>query len=242
MTNAPEGYNPHEYPPFAVTVDLNIFTIRNGVLSILLVNRGEAPYEGHWALPGGFIGVNENSDNAAVRELEEETGVRQSDFNGHLEQLKTYSDPNRDPRMRVVSVAYVALAPNLPEPVAGDDAADARWWAVEDLFSEDAPRLAFDHATIITDALERVKAKLEYTTLALQFVTEPFTLNDMWRVYTTVWGFAPDLANFRRKVLSVPDFVVATDEKSASASGPRPLLYRAGTASEISPPFIRNKD
>lgn len=237
-----ENYNPHDYPPFAVTVDLNIFTIKNGVLSILLVNRGEAPYEGHWALPGGFVGVNENSDAAAVRELEEETGVRSSDFNGHLEQLKTYSDPNRDPRMRVVSVAYVALAPNLPEPVAGDDAADARWWAVEDLFGEDAPRLAFDHATIITDALERVKAKLEYTTLALQFVTEPFTLNDLWRVYTTVWGFAPDLANFRRKVLSVPNFVSPTQDRSTGSPGPRPLLYVSGDAEIIYPPFTRHHE
>jgi 8-oxo-dGTP diphosphatase len=111
------GYDPRDFPPFAVTVDLAIFTIRAGQLSVLLVQRGGHPYRSCWALPGGFVRTGESADEAAARELAEETGV--SDFRGHLEQLQTYSDPGRDPRMRVVSIAYVALGPGPARPGAG---------------------------------------------------------------------------------------------------------------------------
>lgn len=229
-----DNYNPQDYPPFAVTVDLAVFTIRQGQLSLLLIRRGQDPYKGMWALPGGFVGVNEDADTAARRELAEETGVD----NVHVEQLKTYTDPDRDPRMRVVSTAYVALAPNLPDPVAGDDAAEARWWAVDDLGDDvDAPRIAFDHTEIINDALARVRAKLEYTTLATEFVTEPFTLRDLHRVYAAVWGTPPDLTHFRRKVLSVEGFVEPTDRHAESEGGRRPVLYVSGSAENIYPPL-----
>lgn len=234
-----------EHPPFAVTVDLAIFTIRNGALSVLLVERGEDPYAGHWALPGGFVGPDEDAEAAAWRELAEETGVSRAEAGewGHLEQLRTYSAPDRDPRMRVVSVAHVAFAPDLPEPTAGSDAKQARWWAVQDVVGEDAdaPHLAFDHAEILADALERVRSKLEYTTLALQFVDEPFTLPELHRVYAAVWGEAPDLGNFRRKVLKTPGFVSPTDEKADAdaAGGPRPLLYRRGPGRMLQPAMLR---
>lgn len=238
------AYRSADFPPFAVTVDLAVFTLRGGLLCVLLVQRGDHPYLGYWALPGGFVHAGESAEQAAGRELAEETGTT---FTGHLEQLRTYSDPGRDPRMRVVSVAHVALAPRLPDPRAGGDAAAARWWPVEDLgldgtASPDSPALAFDHARILADALDRVRAKLEYTTLAASFVDEPFTLADLRRVYAAVWGTAPDLGNFRRKVLSTGGFVTEA-ERSPAAAGPAggrpPLLYRRGPATLIHPPMLR---
>lgn len=229
---APEGYDPYAYEPFALTVDMAIFSIRDGALNVLLVRRGDDPYKGAWALPGGFVQPDEDALTAAQRELQEETNIEVGGV--HLEQLKTYTAPNRDPRMRVVSVAHVALLSHLPEPKAGDDAAEARWWSVEDL--DDLP-LAFDHAEVLADALERVRAKLEYTTLATEFVGDTFTLSELARVYSAVWGTELDLANFRRKVLSVDGFVEPTGEQSTTTG--QPLLYRAGSAKEVAPAFKR---
>jgi 8-oxo-dGTP diphosphatase len=243
------SYDPGEFPPFAVTVDLAVFTIREGLLSLLLVQRRDHPFRGFWALPGGFVRASESAGDAALRELAEETGV--TTFAGHLEQLRAYSDPGRDPRMRVVSVAHVALAPGLPTPRAGGDAAAAHWWPVEDLGPDgdggaEAPQLAFDHAVIIADALERVRSKLEYTTLATGFVTEPFTLADLRRVYTAVWAQAPDLGNFRRKVLGTEGFVVEAQRSPAAAAGPAggrpPQMYRRGDAAVLHPPMLRPKE
>jgi 8-oxo-dGTP diphosphatase len=242
------GYDPGEFPPFAVTVDLAVFTIRSGVLTVLLVQRRDHPYRGYWALPGGFVRTGESAEGAAVREMAEETGV--TAFTGHLEQLRTYSDPGRDPRMRVVSVAHVALAPGLPAPRPGGDAAAARWWPVEDLGLEDggpdAPSLAFDHAQILSDAVERVRSKLEYTALATSFVEEPFTLADLRRVYAAVWGKAPDLGNFRRKVLGTEGFVIEAQRSGTAAAGPAggrpPLMYRRGEAVTLYPPMLRPRE
>jgi 8-oxo-dGTP diphosphatase len=197
---------------------------------------------------------------AAARELEEETGLERVVLGVHLEQLATYSDPGRDPRMgsglQVVTVAFVALVPNLAVPRAGTDAAAARWWPVEDLASvhrEEGGRrggrddmlgaaLGFDHDRVLLDALERVRAKIEYTTLAAQFLSEPFSLADLRRVYLAVWGAAPDLANFRRKVLSTPGFVEPAEcscPSSRPGIGRPPLLYCRGAASYLDPPFRR---
>ena len=229
----------NDHPPFAVAVDLAIFTIREGALAALLVERGGDPYAGSWALPGGFVEADEDAETAAWRELHEETGVEK--FAGHLEQLKTYSAPDRDPRMRVVSVAHVAFAPDLPDPEAGSDAANARWWAAEDVLDDDQVALAFDHDQILTDARERIRAKLEYTTLATDFVSEPFTLPDLRRVYAAVWGTPPDLGNFRRKVLGTAGFVVPTDShgEPSGSGGRKALLYRRGPATLIQPPMLR---
>lgn len=248
MSEIMSNYNPNEYPPFAVTADIAVFTLRDGALNVLLVERGGEPYLGCWALPGGFLGADESADEAAERELEEETGLvaevstRQQKIPGsvHLEQLGTFSSPKRDPRMRVVSVAYVALAADLGTPIAGDDAAYARWWAVEDILSGEI-ELAFDHFDILTLALERVRSKLEYSTLATQFVGEEFTLGELYRVYRAVWGenAVPTLQNFRRKVLSVNGFVEQVDGYSEGGAGPKARLYTSGDGWAIQPAMLR---
>jgi 8-oxo-dGTP diphosphatase len=234
---APEGYDPRGFAPFAVTADIAVFTLRGGRLHVLLVERGEAPYAGYWALPGGFVRPAEEAGEAALRELGEETRIGRS-VPVHLEQLRTYSAPGRDPRMRVVSVAYVALVPDLPDPVGGSDAASARWWAVDDL-REDGVELAFDHGSIVVDAVERVRSKLEYTTLATTFLPRTFTIGELRAVYVSVWGQPVDLQNFRRKVLGVPGFVEPVAEVRVGVPGPRAQLYRAGSGTDIVPPFQR---
>lgn len=241
------AYRPDEFPAFGVAVDLTVFTIRDGLLCALLIQRAHHPFKGEWALPGGFVRADESVEEAAHRELAEETSVV-SGFTGYLEQLRTYGDPERDPRMRVVSVAHVAMAPNLPDPSPGGDARSARWWPVEDLnlddaTNPDAPILAFDHRQILADGLDRVRSKLEYTTLATRFVVEPFTLADLRRVYGAVWGRTPDLGNFRRKVLGTEGFVVPAHRSVEAAAGPSggrpPLLYRRGEAIALHPPLLR---
>lgn len=253
--SAPEGYDPAAYPPFAVTVDLAIFTVRDGALKVLLVERAADPYAGAWALPGGFVDIDEDVPDAAWRELAEETGVER--FAGHLEQLGTYGAPGRDPRMRVVSVAHVAFAPDLPDPHAGSDARNARWWAVDDLYLPDltgsdgdpdeAPELAFDHARILTDAVDRVAAKLEYTPLATAFVPEQFTLGELQHVYEAVWGVRLDRSNFRRWVQQTTGLVrpAPTDELRAPQGRGRPAaLFEARTEGVVTlhPPMLRPAD
>lgn len=236
-TGAPEGYDPYAFEPFAVTVDLAVFTVRDGRLHVLLVERGEDPYKGHWALPGGFVLPRESAEDAARRELAEETGLTEATVSAlHLEQLRTYSDPDRDPRMRVVSVAYTALIPDLPEPRGGEDAANARWWDAGALGA-----LAFDHDRILTDAHDRIGAKLEYTCIATAFCPAEFTLGELQQVYETVWGVELDRPNFRRKVLTTPGFVQAVEgsPRRTGGRGKPAALYRAGAATALHPPLLR---
>jgi 8-oxo-dGTP diphosphatase len=230
------AYDPSAFPPVGVTVDVVVLTIRAGVLSVLLVRRGAAPYRGRWALPGGFVQPGEDLEAAARRELDEETGVRVDAL--RLEQLRTYGDPDRDPRMRVVSVAHLGLMPDLPRPDAGTDAAEARFWPVEDLETSDGPALAFDHHRIVQDGVERARSLLETTNVATSFVEEPFTIADLRRVYESIWGTPLHAANFRRKVLSVPDLVVPTGEERSTGRG-WTALYTAGPARLLRPPMLR---
>ncbi|MEV6961652.1 NUDIX domain-containing protein [Streptomyces sp. NPDC051207] len=241
---APRGYDKYAHEPFAVTVDLAVLTVHADTLHVLLVERGQEPYAGQWALPGGFVRPDESAETAARRELAEETGL--SDVTGlHLEQLRTYSEPGRDPRMRVVSVAFAALLPppagpgpgNTPlEPRGGGDAAQARWVPYGD-----ARPLSFDHDRILADAHERVGAELEHTCLATAFCPPEFTLGELRRVYETVWGTALDPPNFRRKVLATPGFVepVPGAARLTGGRGKPAALYRAGTATTLHPPLLR---
>lgn len=238
MTNEVDflaGYDPRAYPAVAVTVDVVALTIRDGRLCVLLVERGEQPYAGHRALPGGFV-RDETLADAALRELGEETGLSVL-ARVHLEQLKTYGGPDRDPRMRIFTVAYLAFAPSLPDPLAGGDAAGASWVPVEQ-----ATHLAFDHDEILADGLERARAKLEYTPLATAFVGPEFTIGELRHVYAAVWGEDLHAGNFHRKVLSVPGFVEstgATQERGGERGGPRARLYRAGDAKLLHPALLR---
>jgi 8-oxo-dGTP diphosphatase len=228
-------YNPLDFPPVAVTVDLVVLTIRDRVLCAVVVERGVEPYRGRLALPGGFVRPDETLEEAAKRELAEETGLG-TGF--HLEQLASYGDPHRDPRMRVVTVAHLALAPDLPSPTGGSDAAAARWMSVSDLVS--APdRLAFDHGRILRDGVERARAKLEYTPLASAFCPPSFTVAELRRVYETVWGVRLDPRNFHRKVTGTVGFLKPTGKTTTRDGGRPAALYRCGDASLLYPPMLR---
>jgi 8-oxo-dGTP diphosphatase len=221
----------------AVTVDLVILTIRSGGLHVLLIERGKEPYLGVAALPGGYVREGETLDGAARRELGEETGLDGNEL--HLEQLRTYGDPGRDPRGRVITVAYLALGPDLPVPEAGTDARAARWAPVAELLAG-AERLAFDHGVILREALERARSQLEYTTVAAAFCPEPFTVAQLRRVYEAVWGVALDPSNFRRKVTRAERFLERTGERTVAEAGRPAALYRRGPAWLLSPPLLRS--
>ena len=227
----------------AVSVDVVLLTLRAGRLAVLLVAGRDPRDPQSWALPGSRIAATESLEAAVRRALADTAGVE--GLAGHVEQLRTFGEPGRDSRGRVVSVGYLALLPDLPRP-SGLRGEQVRWWPVEDLpFSnrtsaDEAPRLAFDHATIVADGVERARAKLEYTSLAAAFVDEPFTLAELRRVYEAAWGVSLDAPNFRRKVLSAPGFVLPLGERSVPSGGGRPAeLYRRGSAIVLSPPLLR---
>lgn len=233
------AYDPSKYARNEVSVDVVILTVLNGKLCVLLVQRGGYPYKGQWALPGGFAEDGETLEQAARRELLEESGLQS--VQGHLEQLGTYGDPGRDPRARVISVTYLALLPQVGIPTYGSDADDARFWPIDDM-AEAGIRLAFDHDTILTDALDRAASKLEYTPLATAFCGKEFTLGELRRVFEAVWDTKLNPANFRRWALTRPGFVVATGNKAErnTATGLRSSeLYRAGDATLLHPPMLR---
>jgi 8-oxo-dGTP diphosphatase len=211
--------------PFAVTVDLALLTLRDGELSTLLVKRASEPHRGRLALPGGFVTEGESLEQAARRELQEEAGVSLQSV--YREQLGAYGDPRRDPRGRVVSIAYLVVDADLPEPKAGSDAGAAGWYAVDEVLARPR-RLAFDHARILRDALERVRDRLQDTSLAVEFLPEEFTVADLRRVYETVWDAELDPRNFHRKLTSSEGFLLPTGEEVQGDRGRPAALYRAG--------------
>ncbi|MDZ5661569.1 NUDIX domain-containing protein [Nocardioides sp. S-58] len=228
--------DPDEHAPVAVTVDLVVLTVRDDQLQALTIRRGEEPHRGRWALPGGFLRPDEDLPDAAERELREETGLSADRF--HLEQLGSYGAPDRDPRMRTVTVAYIALAADLPTPTAGTDAADARWQPVSRLLGTD-DALAFDHSAILADGVERARAKLEYTPLATAFCGEEFTVTELRHVYEVVWGTSLDPRNFHRKVTGTAGFLEPTGATTTRDGGRPAQLFRAGTTRHLHPPLLR---
>ncbi|WP_350279497.1 NUDIX domain-containing protein [Kribbella sp. HUAS MG21] len=281
-----------DFEPLGLATDLVILTVRDGRLQVLLIRRGIPPYQGRWALPGGFVRPDEDLETTARRELAEETGLAAERI--HLEQVATYGAPDRDPRGRVVSVAYLALVPDLPAPTAGSDAASAAWINVTDALANplahpptakpseargdvrgevqgDAPggargevpggvrgemrgeiqgevpgdergggvRLAFDHGRILSDAVERARAKLEYSPLATAFCPPEFTISELRGVYEAVWGIALDPRNFHRKVTKTPNFVTPIGATTTRDGGRPAQLFRRGTAATLHPPMTR---
>jgi len=190
--DTPETYDASRFERPSVTVDLVVFTLRQEQLQALLVQRKHWPFEGMWALPGGFVNMDEGLEKAARRELEEETGVRDV----YLEQLYTFGQPDRDPRTRVITVAYFALiSSDQLELVAASDAADAGWFPVSNL-----PPLAFDHADIVSYAVTRLRYKLEYSAVGFQLLPAEFTLTELQNVYETILDEKLDKRNFRRRI------------------------------------------
>jgi 8-oxo-dGTP diphosphatase len=212
---------------FAVAVDLVILTVREGVLTTLLVRRDGPPFAGAPALPGGFVRPDEDLMDTAARELVEETGLAVASH--HLEQLAGYAAPDRDPRGRVLSVGHLALVPDLPDP-AGPGA----WHPVADVAG-----LAFDHDSILADAVERARAKLEYTTLAAAFCPAEFTVSQLRGIYEAVWGTALDPRNFQRKVTGTPGFLLPTQQLVTGGRGRPAQLFQRGPAARLHPPMLR---
>ncbi|MCX7683486.1 MAG: NUDIX hydrolase [Anaerolineae bacterium] len=205
-----------DHPRPVVTVDVIVFALHNYELRVLLIRRKNAPFAGMWALPGGFVDIGEALEAAAWRELEEETGLRDV----YLEQLYTFGDIGRDPRGRVITVAYLALLPSAASPLrAGSDASAAQWWPVHNL-----PPLAFDHAKILTCALQKLRYKLGHTAIASALLPETFTLRELQATYEAILGRELDRRVFRRNLLA-GGIIEATG--AYRSEGGRPVrLYR----------------
>jgi 8-oxo-dGTP diphosphatase len=216
---APRETFSYPYPHPAVTTDVVVFTIREGRLHILLVRRSNPPHQGEWSLPGGFLDIDEDLDACAARELEEETGISGL----FLEQLYTFGATHRDPRERVISVTYYALVPQdaLATPRAASDAAEVGWFAFESL-----PKLAFDHAEIIAMAHRRLVAKLDYSSIALQFMPGTFTLSELQRVYEALLSQTLDKRNFRKRILAL-DLIEETGRSRRNGKHRPAREYRA---------------
>ena len=215
-------------PRIGVSVDLVILTVRAGRLATLVWRRDSEPYAEMVALPGGFIRLDEDLPAAAARVLAERAGLPGEPV--HLEQLRTYGYPDRDPTRRAVSVAYLGLAPDLPAP----DQPQMSWQPVSVL-----TRMAFDHGRILQDGVARAGAKLEYTSLAAAFCRDEFTVAELRRVYEIVWGTPLDPRNFHRKVTGAHNFLVETGEVTSSGGGRPAQLYRRGSAVLLHPPMLR---
>ena len=233
------GYDPREFPAFAVTVDVVILTMAGTGLEVLLVRRGQEPFEGIWAIPGGFKRPDETLDEAARRELAEETAV---DVPSLLRQFGAYGDPGRDPRMNVVTVGYLAVLRDIGAIVAGTDAAHAALVPVADIL-EERIELAFDHLRLVRDAVERVRVELELSGIATAFVGPTFTMAELRAVYEAIWGVQLDAANFRRSLVGEGGWVIPTGRTAPpGSSGGRPAeLYTAGRGWRQGVPIQRTR-
>jgi 8-oxo-dGTP diphosphatase len=209
----------YDHPRPSLTVDVVAFTLRDNRLQVLLIERGEEPFAGMWALPGGFVRMEESLEEAALRELQEETGLKEA----YLEQLYTFGDTDRDPRGRVVTVAYFALIPtDAPVRLEGTrEVTQARWFPMDEL-----PSLAFDHNPIVTYALRRLRYKLEYTAVGFELLPNEFTLSNLQYTYELILGEKLDKRNFRRRILAAA--VIEPTPHQRAGEGRPARLYRYG--------------
>jgi 8-oxo-dGTP diphosphatase len=212
-----ENYDPAAYDRPSVTVDVVILSLVENDLQVLLIKRKYAPFAGMWAIPGGFVRMAESLEAAAARELAEETGVTDV----YMEQLYTFGAPNRDPRTRVITVAYFALVPyHAIQHHPGEETPETAWFSMFNL-----PELAFDHADILDYALTRLRYKLEYTAVGFQLLPDVFTLSELQKAYETILGEKLDKRNFRRKILSA-EILAETGQKKKEGEGRPAKLYR----------------
>jgi len=207
----------YDYPRPAVTVDCVVFGLQDQRLRVLLIRRARPPFEGQWALPGGFVDMDEDLEVSARRELQEETGLHDI----FLEQLYTFGTPGRDPRGRTISVAYYALVNTADhQPRADDDAAEAEWVDVDQ-----ARKLAFDHDEILATALARLRGKVRYQPIGFELLPRKFTLSQLQRLYEVILERKLDKRNFRRRILAM-DLLVELEEKQQDVSHRAARLYR----------------
>ena len=208
-TNDMNATYTYDYPRPAVTTDCVIFGYNGKDLNILLIERGIEPFKGKWALPGGFVQMDESTEEGALRELEEETGVK----NVYIEQLYTFSEVERDPRGRVISVAYFALVKSTDySVVGGDDAKSVKWFPIREI-----PSLAFDHDMILRVAHQRLKAKIRYQPIGFELLDEEFTIPELQSLYEAVLDVQFDRRNFNRKIMSL-EILVSLDKKDAGVA------------------------
>lgn len=220
------GEYSYDYPRPTLTVDIVVFSVCDNQLQVLLIQRGTEPFKGMWALPGGHVEIKEALETAALRELQEETGVQDA----YLEQLYTYGDPLRDPRGRVISVAYFSLIPscNTIRIEGGSDATSANWFPVDNL-----PLLAFDHTDIIAYATRRLRYKLEYSAVGFELLPDTFTLSQIQSTYEIILGEKLDKRNFRRRILEA-NIIEPTDRFHSGEGRPARLYrYRADAVAEV---------
>jgi 8-oxo-dGTP diphosphatase len=207
----------YKYPHPAVAADLAIFTLQSNLLHVLLVERAREPFKGRWALPGGFVRMHEDLPAAAARELHEETGVA----GAYLEQVGAFGSPERDPRERVISIAFFAIiASDTLHLQSGSDAAAARWWPVNEL-----PKLAFDHQEILEQARHRLRDKVRGSPIALRFLPPEFTLTELQQVHEAILGQQLDKRNFRKWLTSLP-YLRATGRMRRGGQHRPAELYR----------------
>jgi 8-oxo-dGTP diphosphatase len=210
-----------DYDKPSVTVDIVIFTMQNNELKVLLIKRGLEPFKDKWAIPGGFVRMNESLEDAAIRELKEETGVKDV----YLEQLYSFGNPKRDPRGRVITISYMALINSEKIKLkAATDVSAVQWFSIKNI-----PNLAFDHKKILDYSLKRLKWKFEYTTVAFSLLPKEFTLGEVQNIYEVVFNQQFDKRNFSKKILSLNILKEEAIKRDVSHRPPQLYSLKPGT-------------